>query len=95
MQQPHTDQPQNADNNALIIQAATAWARAYYQAEVAAYLLEMEEEDEPGRYIVSLAVQGYDLWQAAEVWLENNAVVAINDIGEGLPPANATWPWPP
>lgn len=94
MTQPNADQsPGERDN--LIIQAAIAWARTYYQTDVIAYLLEPEEEDEPGRYIASLAVRGYDLWQAAEVWLENNAIVAINDLGEGLPPANTPWPWPP
>jgi hypothetical protein len=32
-------------------------------------------------------------WQAAELWLEHGVVVAINDLGEGVPPDDTPWPW--
>lgn len=31
--------------------------------------------------------------QAAEVWLEDGEVEAINNLGEGLPPEGVPWPW--
>lgn len=31
--------------------------------------------------------------QAAELWLENGDVTAVNDLGEEMPPADEEWPW--
>ena len=68
-----------------IIQAVEAWAKEYYGVDSAqAYLF--PDEDEPERYIASLKLSGYDIWQAAEVWVENGQVVTVNDLGEGLAP---------
>ena len=93
MKRSKTNQPQSTLNQ-RIEQAVIDWAHAYYQAEAVVYVFDREEGEELGRHVVSLAVQGIDLWQAAEVWVEDNAVVAINDLGEGLAPEGMAWPWP-
>ena len=79
----------------IITVAVEDWARGYFACpDVVVHVLDQEEDDEPDRYLTSLAVRGLDLWQAAEVWLEGSEVVAINDLGEGLPPDGVNWPWP-
>ncbi|MCI0397495.1 MAG: hypothetical protein L0332_23650 [Chloroflexi bacterium] len=77
----------------VIKAAAEAWAREYFQAtEAVGYVVE-EDEDEPGRFVVSLAMPDFDEWQAVEVWTEDNQVVSINWLGEGVPPDGIGWPW--
>lgn len=73
--------------------AVTDWARDYYQSrEIFIYLFD-DEDDDPDRYIAVLAVRGLIGWRAAEVWVTDNQVVSINDLGEGAPPDDAVWPW--
>jgi hypothetical protein len=43
---------------------------------------------------VILAVRPLGYWLAAEAWLSDGQIEAINDLGEGLPLANTDWPWP-
>ena len=52
-----------------------------------------EKGDEPGRYLALITAAAKGAWQAAESWLEDGRVMAINELGEGLPPDGATWPW--
>ena len=52
--------------------------------EVVSYVF--PDEDEADRYIVVFAAKGQDMWRAVEAWVENDAVVSINDLGEGVPP---------
>jgi hypothetical protein len=42
---------------------------------------------------VVFAAKGQDLWRAIEVWVEEDAVVSMNDLGEGVPPDGVAWPW--
>ncbi|MBK8989522.1 MAG: hypothetical protein IPM39_26275 [Chloroflexi bacterium] len=72
---------------------ALAWAKAYYQTDKVVVAIIQEEGDEPDRYLALIAAANQTSWQAAEVWLEDGAVVTINDLGEGIPPDGATWPW--
>jgi hypothetical protein len=72
--------------------AVGAWAKTYFQTtNVVSYVF--ADEEEPDRYIVVLAAKGLAEWQAVEAWLEDDEIVAINSLGEGLPPDNVTWPW--
>jgi hypothetical protein len=72
--------------------AVAAWVREQFKTtDVVSYLF--PDEDEADRYIVVFAVSGLDGWRAAEVWVENETVVSINDLGEGVPPDGAPWPW--
>lgn len=74
--------------------AVSNWARNYYRGDdVVVYLFDDEDAD-PERVIAVLAVRGLKGWQAAEVWLEGDQVMSINDLGEGVPPEDVTWPWP-
>ncbi len=78
----------------ILRQAAERWAKAYYHTDQVAVHILQEEDDEAGRYLALVAAANQDaIWQAAEVWLEDGAVVAINDLGEGLPPEGVLWPW--
>ncbi len=76
-----------------IHQAALAWAKTYYRTEHAVIHILQEDDDEPDRYLALIAAANQTGWQAAEVWLEDGTVVAINDLGEGIPPDGVAWPW--
>ncbi len=52
------------------------------------------DEEEGDRYLVEFAVRSIGYWLIAEVWVAGYEVVSINDIGEGLPLEDVTWPWP-
>ncbi len=77
----------------ILHDSALAWARATYQTDHVRVIIAQEEDDEPGRYLALIAAANQDTWQAAEVWLEDGRVVAINDLGEGMPPDDEEWPW--
>lgn len=72
---------------------ALAWVKATYQTNQVVVAIIQEEGDEPDRYLALIAAANQTGWQAAEVWLEDGTVVAINDLGEGIPPDGAAWPW--
>lgn len=77
-----------------IHQATIAWAKQYYGTdEIICHIFD-DEDDDPSRYIVIIAVRGLDTWQAVEVWEEGGAIVSINHLGEGIPSEDAVWPWP-
>ncbi len=78
---------------AILQQSALAWAKATYQTDQVVVAIIQEEDDEPDRYLALIAAANQSSWQAAEVWLEDGDVVAINDLGEGIPPEGAIWPW--
>ncbi len=78
---------------ALVKKAAEEWARDYFHTDKVIGYVSEDAEDEPGRFIVSLATPTIDDWQAVEVWVENWEVVAVNWLGEGLPPEDVEWPW--
>ncbi|MGB4951382.1 MAG: hypothetical protein WBO55_12180 [Rhizobiaceae bacterium] len=78
---------------AILQQSALAWAKATYQTDQVVVAIIQEEGDEPDRYLALIAAANQSSWQAAEVWLEDGDVVAINDLGEGIPPEGAIWPW--
>ena len=59
--------------------------------EVVSYVF--PDEDEVDRYIVVFAARGQDMWRAVEAWVEEDVVVGINDLGEGIPPDGVAWPW--
>ncbi len=77
----------------ILHDSALAWAKATYQTNQVVVAIIQEEGDEPDRYLALIAAANQTGWQAAEVWLEDGTVVAINDLGEGIPPDGAAWPW--
>jgi hypothetical protein len=72
--------------------AVATWLAAQLNiTEVVSYVF--PDEDEADRYIVVFATKSQDMWRAVEAWVENDAVVDINDLGEGVPPDGVAWPW--
>jgi hypothetical protein len=53
-----------------------------------------QNEEEPERYLVILAVRPLAYWTAVEVWLNKGEVETVNGLGEGLPLEDTDWPWP-
>ncbi len=51
------------------------------------------EEEDADRYLVAFAVHSVGYWLVAEVWVNHRQILSINDIGEGLPLDDASWPW--
>ena len=51
-------------------------------------------EEDAGRYLVDYAVRPIGRWLVAEVWLADQEIFSINDLGEGLPLDDIRWPWP-
>ena len=72
--------------------AVRAWAAEVYGTE-ASSVGDVAYDAEEERYLVDFAVQDLAHWRVAEVWLEDGEITLINDLGEGLPLASATWPW--
>lgn len=82
---------------ARIKSAVAKWAKAAYDSDeiIIGMAAEDDIEDEEGtRYLVDYAVRREGQWLVAEVWVENNTILTINDLGEGLPLDNSDWPWP-
>jgi hypothetical protein len=73
--------------------AVIEWARDRFGNNDMVVHLFDDEDDDPERYVAVLAVRGLNEWQAAEVWLEEDRVVSINALGEGVPPDGVSWPW--
>jgi hypothetical protein len=72
--------------------AVVAWGEEQFKTtDIFSYIF--PDEYEADRFIVVFAVNGLEGWRAVEVWLENDVVVSINDLGEGVPPDGALWPW--
>jgi hypothetical protein len=76
-----------------IKQATINWAHLEFQAQEVVLGLAEPDEDEPDRWLVDFAIPTIPYWQVAEVWLEGNQIVSINDLGEGVPPEGVAWPW--
>ncbi len=90
-------QPMQEELLAHIKSAVASWARAAYDSNeiVIGMAAEDEIDDEDGtRYLVDYAVRQEGQWLVAEVWVDNGAILNINDLGEGLPLDNSEWPWP-
>jgi hypothetical protein len=51
------------------------------------------DEEEADRYLVDYAVRPIGHWLVAEVWLADQQIFSINDLGEGLPLDDIRWPW--
>ncbi len=76
----------------IIKTAVATWlAEQFDFTDVVSYVF--PDEDEVDRYIVVFAAKGQDMWRVVEAWVENDAVVSINDLGEGVPPEGVAWPW--
>jgi hypothetical protein len=73
--------------------AALAWAVGYYQTDQVFVTITQEDDDDLDRFLALIAAANQPTWQAAELWLEHGVVVAINDLGEGIPPDDTPWPW--
>jgi hypothetical protein len=77
--------------------AVAKWARSAYKGGeiVVGMAAEDEVDDEDGtRYLVDYAVRQEGQWLVAEVWVQDDLIVSINDLGEGLPLDDSEWPWP-
>ncbi len=77
----------------ILHDSALAGAKATYQTDEVVIAIIQEENDETDRYLALIAAANQSSWQAAEVWLEDGAEVAINDLWEGIPPDGVAWPW--
>ncbi len=73
--------------------AVTRWARARFHSDEIV-IADIDRDDEPEQYLVVLAARPLTYWLAVEVWLSDGQVVAINDLGEGVPLEEQPWPWP-
>lgn len=85
------------DRAAHIKSAVKDWARQAFSSNeiiIGSAILDAFDEDEAERFLVDFAVRPVDHWSVAEVWVSDGRILAINDIGEGLPLDNAEWPWP-
>lgn len=85
------------DLAAQIRTAVAEWARSIYDGDeiVIGMAAEDETDEEDGtRYLVDYAVRQEGQWLVAEVWVQDGAIVGINDLGEGLPLDDYEWPWP-
>ena len=71
--------------------AVRAWTVEVYGTEGIS-VGDVTYDPEEARYLVDFAVQDLDHWRVAEVWLEDGEITLINDLGEGLPLEDATWP---
>ncbi len=69
------------------------WVRTEYDVSEVVLGLVEPDEDEPERWLVDFAIPTIPYWQVAEVWVEKNQIVSINDLGEGVPPEGIAWPW--
>lgn len=77
-----------------ISHSVIGWVRAAYNVQEVVLGLVEPDEDEPERWLVDFAIPIIPYWQVAEVWVEDGAVVSVNDLGEGVPPEGIAWPWP-
>jgi hypothetical protein len=85
------------DRTSHIKSAVNDWARQAFSNDeiiIGSATLDAFDEDEAERYLVDFAVRPVGRWSVAEVWVSDGRILAINDIGEGLPLNNAEWPWP-
>lgn len=83
-------------NKALIEQIRQSvinWVQAEYKVQEVVLGLVEPDEDEMDRWLVDFAIPTIPYWQVAEVWVEDGKIVSVNDLGEGVPPEGATWPW--
>jgi hypothetical protein len=81
----------------MITSAVADWAQSTYGTMDVFVGLAAEDEfddDEAKRILVDLAVRGVGHWLVAEVWLDNGAILGVNDLGDGLPIEHVEWPWP-
>lgn len=77
--------------------AVAEWARSVYESDeiIVGMAAEDDIDDEDGtRYLVDYAARQEGQWMVAEVWVQDDAILGINDLGEGLPLENSEWPWP-
>lgn len=82
---------------ARIKSAVVTWATSLHDTDevVVGQAAEDDLEDEEAtRYLVDFAVRSAGHWSIAEVWVNNGQILSVNDLGEGLPLEDATWPWP-
>jgi len=87
-------------DDALKIQIKTAvmsWAERIFDTKdiiLGAVTQDEPDEEEGDRYLVEFAVRSIGYWLIAEVWVASYEILNINDLGEGLPLEDVTWPWP-
>ncbi len=82
---------------ARIKEAVIEWAQKIFSAGeivVGQPAEDESEDDEADRYLVDFAVRKIGYWMVAEVWVADNEILSVNDIGEGLPLDDIDWPWP-
>jgi hypothetical protein len=68
----------------VILTAVSQWATTRGEGQPLSISIEHEEGDDPDRFIATIGLG--DSWLALEIWLEDGAVVAIAELGEGVPP---------
>jgi hypothetical protein len=86
-------------DNELLAQIKLAvidWAQEQFSSQevvVGTPERDESEEDDADRYLVAFAVRTLGYWLVAEVWVNHKDILSINDLGEGLPLEDASWPW--
>lgn len=81
---------------ARIKKAVNNWAQSTFNSQeivVGSPALDDSDDDEADRYLVDFAVRDVGYWLVAEVWVEQGQILDINDLGEGLPLEDVSWPW--
>jgi hypothetical protein len=76
--------------------AVKEWARKAYHTDeiVVGMATEDDIDDEEGtRFLIDFAVRKVGHWSVAEAWIAGDKILSVNDLGEGLPLDEATWPW--
>ncbi|MBP8002527.1 MAG: hypothetical protein KA314_26380 [Chloroflexi bacterium] len=76
-----------------IKQATINWVQQEFRSQEVILGLVEPDEDEPERWLVDFAIPTIPYWQVAEVWIEDDQIVNITDLGEGVPPEGMDWPW--
>jgi len=83
--------------NARIREAVKSWVQKTYNSmEIIVGLADEDkvDDDEGERYLVDFAVRTVGYWLVAEMWVVDDEIQSVNDLGEGLPLDDTRWPWP-
>jgi hypothetical protein len=81
---------------ALIRTAVSNWAKNAHNTNEIVIGMAAEddiEDDEGTRYLVDLAARDVGHWLVVEVWVAEDEILSINELGEGLPLDGSEWPW--
>jgi hypothetical protein len=82
-----------------IRKAVAAWVNDAFETndivigEIAEDNEDYEGEEEAVRYLVDVAVRSIGHWLLIEAWVQDEEVLSISNLGEGIPLNDPAWPW--